>query len=54
MGAPQLGHFNDATPDGAITGPDEPVEADLAAFNDVGFPHLVQNAEPSAIWAPQF
>jgi hypothetical protein len=47
IGAPQLGHFKDATPEGAITGPVEAFEAGLAASNPVLFPHFVQNAVPS-------
>jgi hypothetical protein len=47
IGAPQLGHFREATPEGAITGPVEVFEAGLEAFNPVLFPHLVQNAVPS-------
>ena len=47
IGAPQLGHFKDATPEGAITGPEEVELADLGPFNPVLFPHLVQNAAPS-------
>jgi hypothetical protein len=42
MGAPQLGHFNDVTPEGARTGPVEAVEAGLGAFDDALFPQLVQ------------
>jgi len=49
IGAPQLGHFNDATPEGAITGPLEAVAAGLGAFKDVLFPHLGQNAASSGI-----
>jgi len=47
MGAPQLGHFNDDTPEGARTGPAEAVEAGLAAFTDVLVPHLVQKTASS-------
>jgi len=54
MGAPQLGHFNDVTPEGAITGPLEAAAVGLEAFNDVLFPHLLQNAVSSGSWVPQF
>jgi hypothetical protein len=47
IGAPQLGHFNDATPEGARTGPVETVAAGLGAFNPVLVPHLTQNAASS-------
>jgi hypothetical protein len=47
IGAPQLGHFNDVTPEGAITGPVEAVAVDLEAFNDVLVPHLLQKAASS-------
>jgi len=43
MGAPQLGHFNVAAPEGATTGPAEDVAAGLGAFTPVPAPHLVQN-----------
>jgi hypothetical protein len=46
MGAPQLGHFKDVTPEGAITGLVE-LAAGLGAFNPVLVPHLVQNAASS-------
>jgi hypothetical protein len=46
IGAPQLGHFNDATPEGAITGEAE-AAAGLAVVNPVLAPHLVQNAASS-------
>jgi len=47
IGAPQLGHFNDATPEGARTGPVEAATTGLEAFSDVLVPHLVQNAASS-------
>jgi hypothetical protein len=46
IGAPQLGHFKDCTPEGAMMGSAE-VEVGLAAFNPVLVPHLVQNAASS-------
>ena len=46
MGAPQLGHFRDATPEGAITGVGA-AELGLGAFSPVLVPHLVQNAASS-------
>jgi hypothetical protein len=46
MGAPQLGHFRDVTPEGAMTGLVESAVG-LAAFNPVLVPHLVQNAASS-------
>jgi hypothetical protein len=46
IGAPQLGHFNDVTPEGAITGEVE-VSVGLAAFNPVLVPHLTQNVASS-------
>lgn len=49
IGAPQVGHFNEDTPEGAITGPVEAVAAGLAAFNPVLAPHLGQNAASSGI-----
>jgi len=51
IGAPQLGHFSDATPEGATTGLDE-VAVGLGAFNPVLVPHLTQNAASSGICAP--
>ena len=48
MGAPQLGHFKEATPEGATTGWEE-AEVGLGAFSPVLTPHLVQNAESSGI-----
>jgi hypothetical protein len=51
IGAPQLGHFNDATPEGATTGPVD-VAVGLGAFNPVLVPHLGQNAASSGSWAP--
>jgi hypothetical protein len=53
IGAPQLGHFKDCTPEGARTCPVEAGLADLGGFDDVFFPHLVQNAVPSGSSAPQ-
>jgi hypothetical protein len=47
IGAPQLGHFKDATPEGARTGPAEAVAAGFGAFNPVLVPHLTQNAASS-------
>jgi hypothetical protein len=47
IGAPQLGHFKDATPEGARTGPAEADADGLEASTDVLFPHLVQNAASS-------
>jgi hypothetical protein len=44
IGAPQLGHFNDDTPEGAMTGPLEADAAGLEVFNVVLVPHFVQNA----------
>ncbi len=46
IGAPQLGHFKDATPEAAITGAVE-VEVGLGAFNPVLVPHLTQKAASS-------
>jgi hypothetical protein len=46
IGAPQLGHFKDCTPEGARIGPVE-VEVGLAVFNPVLVPHLTQNAASS-------
>jgi hypothetical protein len=48
IGAPQLGHFNDATPEGAITGEAE-VTAALGAVAVVLVPHFWQNAASSGI-----
>jgi hypothetical protein len=53
IGAPQLGHFKDSTPEGARMGPVEVVLAAFGAFNDVLFPHFVQNAVPSGSSVPQ-
>jgi len=47
IGAPQLGHFKDATPEGARTGLVEAVTVGLGAFNPVLVPHLTQNAASS-------
>lgn len=49
IGAPQLGHFKDDTPEGATTGPVEPAADGLEAFNPVLAPHLGQNATSSGI-----
>ena len=49
IGAPQLGHFKDATPEGARTGPEELAAVGLGAFNDVLVPHLGQKAVSSGI-----
>jgi hypothetical protein len=46
MGAPQLGHFKDVTPEGAITG-EVGVAVGLGAFNPVFVPHLGQTAASS-------
>jgi hypothetical protein len=48
IGAPQLGHFNDSTPEGATTGEAEAVAA-LGAVNVVLVPHFSQNAASSGI-----
>jgi hypothetical protein len=50
MGAPQLGHFSDVTPEGAIIGVGE-VEAvaALGAAPAVLVPHFGQNAASSGI-----
>jgi hypothetical protein len=53
IGAPQLGHFKDATPEGARTGLAEAVVAGLGAFNPVLVPHLTQNDASSGSSAPQ-
>jgi hypothetical protein len=45
IGAPQLGHFKDVTPEGARTGP--AAEVGLTVFIPVLVPHLVQNAASS-------
>ena len=54
IGAPQLGHFKDETPEGATTGPVDAVAEGLEAFTPVLAPHLVQNAVPSGSWVPHF
>jgi hypothetical protein len=46
IGAPQLGHFKDAAPEGARTGVGE-ATVGLAAFDPVLAPHLLQNAASS-------
>jgi hypothetical protein len=46
IGAPQLGHFKDAAPEGARTGAVE-VTVGLAAVDPVLAPHLLQNAASS-------
>jgi hypothetical protein len=46
IGAPQLGHFKEATPEGAITGEVE-VTVGLTVFNPVLVPHLTQTAASS-------
>jgi hypothetical protein len=43
IGAPQLGHLSDATPEGAMIGPEEDVLAELEGLIVVFFPHFVQN-----------
>jgi hypothetical protein len=42
IGAPQLGHFKEVAPDGAITGPEEAVAAGFGAFSPLFVPHLGQ------------
>jgi hypothetical protein len=51
IGAPQLGHFKDETPEAAITGAVE-VEVGIGAFNPVLVPHLTQKAASSESWVP--
>jgi len=51
MGAPQLGHFNDVTPEGARMG--EEVGTGLAIISLVLVPHFMQNAASSGSCAPQ-
>jgi hypothetical protein len=51
MGAPQLGHFNDATPEGATTGEVE-AAGGLVKVNVVLVPHLTQNAASSGSCVP--
>ena len=46
MGAPQLGHFKDVTPEGAITG-EVGVTVGLGVLNPVLVPHLGQTAASS-------
>jgi len=46
IGAPQLGHFKEATPLGARTGPVE-AAVGFVTFNPVLVPHFVQNAASS-------
>jgi hypothetical protein len=46
IGAPQLGHFKDVTPEGATTGEVE-VTAGLGEVNVVLVPHFIQNAASS-------
>jgi hypothetical protein len=48
IGAPQLGHFNDVTPEGATTGEAEDTVA-LGVINAVLVPHFGQNAASSGI-----
>ena len=48
IGAPQLGHFKDSTPEGARTGEVE-VAVGLVALNPVLVPHLGQTAASSGI-----
>jgi hypothetical protein len=48
IGAPQVGHFNDVTPEGAITGEAE-ATAGLGVVNVVLAPHFGQNAASSGI-----
>jgi len=50
IGAPQLGHFKDETPEAAITGAE--VVVGLGAFNPVLVPHLTQKAASSESWVP--
>jgi hypothetical protein len=56
IGAPQLGHFKDVTPEGARIGEEEgarigeeEVTVGLAVFNPVLVPHLAQTAASSGI-----
>lgn len=50
IGAPQLGHFNDATPDGATIGVGEDeATAALGAVDDRFVPHFGQKAASSGI-----
>jgi hypothetical protein len=51
IGAPQLGHFSDVTPEGATTGEAE-AAVGLGTFNDVLVPHLTQNAASSGSCVP--
>jgi hypothetical protein len=51
IGAPQLGHFRDATPEGATTGAAE-LDVGLGKFRFVLVPHFVQNAASSGSWVP--
>jgi hypothetical protein len=46
IGAPQLGHFNDATPEGATTGEVE-ATAGLGVVDPMLVPHFIQNAASS-------
>jgi len=46
IGAPQLGHFKDAAPEGARIGEVEVADG-LAAFNPVLVPHFAQNTASS-------
>ena len=54
IGAPQLGHFKDVTPEGARTGEaceagEAEVAVGLATFTPVLAPHLTQKAASSGI-----
>ena len=51
IGAPQLGHFHDVTPEGATTGEADAVVG-LGMFNVVLVPHFMQNAASSGSWVP--
>jgi hypothetical protein len=46
IGAPQLGHFNDATPEGATTGEVE-AAVGLGVVDPMLVPHFIQNAASS-------
>jgi hypothetical protein len=51
IGAPQLGHFSDVTPEGATTDEVE-VTSGLGKVDAVLVPHLTQNAASSGSCAP--
>jgi DNA primase len=52
MGAPQLGHFSDVTPEGATTAAPLEASVGLTTFIPVPVPHLTQNAASSGSWVP--